>query len=165
MGIAGVGNLRCGNSDGCGNWGGSNSVNIGSSNWGRGGGYVNVGNGSNIGMNISFSGNFSVNISLSGDIFMNIWDSSDIFMNIRFSSNIFMNIGFSFDIFMNIWDSFNFFMNISFSGDVFMNIGFSFNLRVDVRFSEGIDLSSVVVRVDNMMKCGGNGNRGSGMSS
>merc|ERR1739844_285016 len=55
---------------------------------------------------------------------------------------------------MKVWDSF----------DIFMNVGLGSNLGVDIRFSEGVDLAGIVVRVDYVVKCRGNGKRGGGNS-
>merc|ERR1739838_799279 len=154
--IAGVCDLRGGCVGNRGNnWG---------SNWGRGGNGVDVGSGSDFSMHVGsgsdfsmhvgFGSDISVNVCLSGNIFMNIRDSSDIFMNVFLSGNIFMNIRDSLNIFMYVWDSF----------DVFMNVGLGSNLGVDIRFSEGVDLAGIVVRVDYVVKCRGDGKRGGGNS-
>merc|ERR1719338_101363 len=65
----------------------------------------------------------------SGDIFMNVCLSCDIFMNVGFSSDIFMNVCLSCDIFMNVGDG------------------------------GGVNLTSIIVGVDNVVD-----NRGGGIS-
>merc|ERR1712203_1034136 len=113
-----------------------------------------MGSGSDFSMHVGSGSDVSVNISLSSDICMNVFLSRDIFMNVCLSGNIFMNIRDSLNIFMNVWDSFDF----------FMNVGLGSNLGVDIRFSEGVDLAGIVVRVDYVVKCRGNGKRGGGNS-
>lgn len=161
--IAGVCDLRgsCVGNRGS-NWGrcgngvhvGSSCVKVGSGNWGRGGNGVHVGSGSDFSMHVGSGFDFSVNISLRGNLSMDIGDSSDISMNVFLSGNIFMNIRDSLNIVMNIWDSFDF----------FMNVGLGSNLGVEIRFSEGVDLAGIVVRVDYVVECRGDGKRGGGNS-
>jgi hypothetical protein len=158
---------RCGNGVhvGSSNWGRcGNGVHVGSGNWGRGGYGVDVGSGSDFSMHVGSGSDISVNISLSSDICMNVFLSRDIFMNVCLSGNIFMNIRDSLNIFMYIRDSLNIFMNVWDSFDFFMNVGLGSNLGVDIRFSEGVDLAGIVVRVDYVVKCRGDGKRGGGNS-
>jgi hypothetical protein len=157
---------RCSNgvNIGSGNWGRcSNGVNVGSGNWSRCSNSVNIRNSGNISVNVSLRGNLGVNVRLSSDISMNVGLSFDFGVNVGFSLNVLMNIRDSFNFFMNIGLGSNLFMNIRDSFDIFMNIGLGSNLSVDVGFSEGVKLASVVIGVHGN-GCRGNSKRGRGIS-
>merc|ERR1719319_1016094 len=129
--------VRCSNRSGC-----SNSVDIGGS-------CVDIRCRCNFSVDIGFSCNLDIDVGFSGDIFMNVCLSCDIIMNVGFSSDICMNVFLSCDIFMNIGDSFDIFVSVGLSSDIFVN----------VRDGGGVNLTGIIVGVDNMVD-----NRGGGIS-
>jgi hypothetical protein len=162
--VPGVGNLRSGYGsvlDWCSNLvdvrcsnrcGGSNSVDIGGScvdircrcNFS-----VDIGGSCNFSVDIGFSCNLDIDVGFSGDIFMNVGFSCDIFMNIFLSGGAIVNVFYGRDIFMNIGDSFDIFVGVGLSGDIFMNVG----------DGGGVNLTGIIVGVDNVVD-----NRGRGIS-
>merc|ERR550519_2098799 len=90
-------------------------------------------------------------------------------MDIGFSCNLDINVGFSCNLSVDIGFSFDFFMNICYSRDIFVNIGDSFDICVVVFLSSdifmnvgnggGVNLTSIIVGVDNVVD-----NRGRGIS-
>merc|ERR1712127_582990 len=93
--------------------------------------------------------NFSVDIGGSCDFSVDIGFSCDLDIDVGFSGDIFMNVGFSCNIFMNIFLSGGAFVNVFYGSDIFMN----------VRDSSGVNLTSIIVGVDNVVD-----NRGRGIS-
>merc|ERR1719319_2158142 len=132
--------IRCSNRSSC-----SNSVDIGGSCDFS----VDIGGSCDFSVDVGFSCNLDIDVGFSGDIFMNVCLSCDIIMNVGFSSDICMNVFLSCDIFMNIGDSFDIFVGVGLSSDIFVN----------VRDGGGVNLTSIIVGVDNMVD-----NRGGGIS-
>merc|ERR1739845_87411 len=72
------------------------------------------------------------------------WGSSDGWG----SSGLNVDIGCSRDFGMDVWLSWDFDMDIGFSGDFLMDIRFSGNFLVDVRYGSWVNLSGIIVWVD-----------------
>merc|ERR1719338_72692 len=91
----------------------------------------------------------SVDIGGSCNFSVDIGGSCDFSVDIGFSCNLDIDVGLSCDIFMNIGDSFDIFVGVGLSSDIFVNI----------RDGGGVNLTSIIVGVDNVVD-----NRGGGIS-
>merc|ERR1712020_562867 len=76
------------------------------------------------------------------------WGGYGLNVKIRFSRDFGMDIGFSWDFGMDIGFSGDLFMYIRYSGDFLMYIRFSGNFLVDIRYGSWVNLSSIIVWVD-----------------
>ena len=78
---------------------------------------------------------------------MDVGLGSNFGVNVRFSFDFFMDIRFGFDFFMDVGFSFDFGVDVGFSFNFLMDVGFGGNLFVDVGFGSGVNLTGVIVRV------------------
>merc|ERR1719319_656125 len=90
---------------------------------------------------------------------VDIGGSCDFSVDVGFSCNLDIDVGFSGDIFMNVFLSCDIFMNIGDSFDIFMGVGLSSDIFVNVRDGGRVNLTGIIVGVDNMVD-----NRGGGIS-
>merc|ERR1719338_19124 len=102
----------------------------------------------------------SVDIGGSCNFSVDIGGSCDFSVDVGFSCNLDIDVGFSGDIFMNVCLSCDIFMNIGDSFDIFVGVGLSSDIFVNVRDGGGVNLTSIIVGVDNVVD-----NRGGGISS
>jgi hypothetical protein len=146
--------VRCSSMDIGGRCG--NSVDIGGSS-------VHIGGSCDFSVDVGFSCNLDINVSFRGNLFMNVCLSGDIFMNVFLSSGAFVNVFYGSDVLMYIGDSFDICVCVCLSSDIFVNVG------------DGgrVNLTGIIVGVDDVVDNGGRGIsgnvsvscRGSGISS